>query len=61
MQVLWSGIQACPRKYAFTCLHHVLLSLKLIIIKDTIFQGQVKVGVGHVKVETNLPNWLPSR
>ena len=52
-----SGIQACPRKYAFTCQHHVLLSFKWNIIKHTIFQGQVKIGVGQVKVESHLPHW----
>ena len=57
MQVLWSAIKACPRKYAFTCQNHVLLGFKLNIIKllHTLFQGQVKVGVGQVKIESYLP------
>ena len=45
MQVLWSGIQACPKKYAFICQHHVLLGLICNIIKHTIFQGQVATKV----------------
>ena len=54
VKVLWSGIQACPRKYAFTCQYHVLLGLKW-NIKNTNFQGQEIVGVGQVKVEYHLP------
>ena len=54
VQVLWSTIQPCLRKYAFTCQHHVLLGLKWNIIKHTIYQAQVKVGVGQVKVESHL-------
>ena len=56
MPVLWSGIEACPRKYAFTCKHHVLLGFKRNIIKQTIFQGKVEDGVGQVKVESYLPS-----
>ena len=56
MQVLWSGIQACPRKYVFTRQQHILLGFKWNIIKHTIIQRQVKVGVGQVKVESHLPN-----
>ena len=55
MQVLWSGIQVCPRKYAFTCQHHVLLGLKWNIINHTVFQGQVKVGAGQVKLNLTCP------
>ena len=57
MQVLWFGIQACPKKYAFTCQHHVLLGFESMkhYITCTIFQGQVKVGVGQVKVGSHLP------
>ena len=55
--LLWSAIQACPRKYAFTCQNHVLIGFKWNIINllYTIFQGQVKVGVGQVKIESHLP------
>ena len=55
MQVLWSGIKSCFRKYAFTCQHHILIGFRYNIIKHTIFYGQVKVGVGQVKVESHLP------
>ena len=55
VQVVWSGIQACPRKYAFTCHHHNLLGFKWNIIKHTDFPGQVKVAEGQVKIESHLP------
>ena len=46
-----------PRKYAFTWQNHVLLGFKWNIIKllYTVFQEQVKVGVGQVKIESYLP------
>ena len=44
----------CPKKYAFTCQQNVLLGFKWNIIKHTIFQGQVIVGVGQVNVEALL-------
>ena len=58
VQVSWSAIQACPRKYAYTWQNHVLLGFQWNIIKlsYTIFQGQVKVGVGQVKIESHLPH-----
>ena len=42
MQVSWSAIQACPRKYAFTCQNHVLLGFKLNIIKF-LYMGSIKL------------------
>ena len=58
VQILWSCIQACPRKYASTCQRISCSSCyKWNIIKHTIFQGQVKVGVGQVNVEFRLPYW----
>ena len=61
VQTFRSGILACPRKYAFTCQHHVLLGFKWSITKYIIFQGQVKAGVGQVKVESHLPYWASRR
>ena len=47
VQVSWSAIQACPRKYAFTCQNHVLLGFKWNIIKLLASEARKAVGLSR--------------